>query len=134
MGQASHLICVLGNTGGGRDTWKRPIMGGIADKYCDKIFITDEDPYDEDPTKIMEEVAKGVSGKKYEIIKDRREAIREALRSANYRTSGDKDVVIITGKGTDPFIMGAHGTKTPWSDADVTGDELTKLGQYAEKN
>jgi UDP-N-acetylmuramoyl-L-alanyl-D-glutamate--2,6-diaminopimelate ligase len=40
-------ICVLGNTGGGRDTWKRPEMGRIADESCDEVILTDEDPYDE---------------------------------------------------------------------------------------
>jgi UDP-N-acetylmuramoyl-L-alanyl-D-glutamate--2,6-diaminopimelate ligase len=134
MHGASQLICVLGNTGGGRDTWKRPVMGEIAAKYCDSIFVTDEDPYDEDPRKIMEDVAKGISGKKFKIIEDRREAIREALSSASYRTQEGKDVVIITGKGTDPYIMRARGVKIPWSDAEVARDELKKLGHYAGNN
>ena len=47
-------ICVLGNTGGGRDTWMRPEMGRIADAYCDSVILTDEDPYDENPQKIHE--------------------------------------------------------------------------------
>src|SRR5690606_31280659 len=42
-------ICVLGNTGGGRDTWKRPQMAKIAENHCDFIYLTDEDPYDEEP-------------------------------------------------------------------------------------
>lgn len=46
-------ICVLGNTGGGRDTWKRPEMGRIADEACDKVILTNEDPYDEDPKAIV---------------------------------------------------------------------------------
>ena len=45
--QNTRKICVLGGTGGGRDTWKRPIMGKIANDYCDHIILTDEDPYDE---------------------------------------------------------------------------------------
>ena len=56
-------ICVLGNTGGGRDTWKRPQMGAIAEQYCDEIILTNEDPYDEDPRKIVEEMAAGMSAK-----------------------------------------------------------------------
>ena len=54
-----------------------------------------------------------------EIIVDRREAIRRALERAH---AGD--AVLISGKGTDPFIMGAHGTKVPWSDARVAREEL----------
>jgi UDP-N-acetylmuramoyl-L-alanyl-D-glutamate--2,6-diaminopimelate ligase len=58
-----------------------------------------------------------------EIIMDRREAIRAALRAAR-----QGDAVLISGKGTDPFIMGPNGTKTPWSDANVVREELKKLG------
>jgi UDP-N-acetylmuramoyl-L-alanyl-D-glutamate--2,6-diaminopimelate ligase len=114
-------ICVLGNTGGGRDTWKRPEMGGIADATCDEVFLTDEDPYDEDPEKIVREMASGMKREPH-IIMNRREAIHAALSMA--RTG---DAVLITGKGTDPYIMQAHGTKTPWSDAQVVREELEKL-------
>lgn len=120
--QSSRNICVLGGTGGGRDTWKRKEMGHIADTYCDEIILTDEDPYDEDPRKIVEDVAKGITSQEPTIIMDRREAIREALKRA--RTG---DAVLITGKGTDPFIMGAKNSRTPWSDARVAREELEKL-------
>jgi UDP-N-acetylmuramoyl-L-alanyl-D-glutamate--2,6-diaminopimelate ligase len=115
-------ICVLGNTGGGRDTWKRPEMGKIADDACETVILTDEDPYDEDPVKIVTDIALGMHRKKPVIIMDRRKAIREALSMA--RTN---DAVLISGKGTDPFIMGANGAKTPWSDARVVTEELESL-------
>ncbi len=114
-------ICVLGNTGGGRDRWKRPEMGSIADTSCDVVILTDEDPYDEDPSAIVREMAKGMS-RSPRIIIDRREAIRTALAEAERG-----DVVLITGKGTDPFIMGPRGTKMPWSDAAVVREELTRV-------
>lgn len=117
-------ICVLGNTGGGRDTWKRPEMAKIAERYCDHVILTNEDPYDEDPRKIVEEMARGVENKeKLEIIMDRREAIRVALERAR---SGD--YVLISGKGTDPYIMGPRNSRLPWSDAKVIEEELAKLG------
>ncbi len=115
-------ICVIGNTGGGRDTWKRKNMGAIADKYCDEIVLTDEDPYNDDPRSIVEEMVKGISKKPYEIIMDRREAIATAISKA-----GAGDVVLITGKGTDPYIMRANGEKEPWSDSEVTREELEKV-------
>lgn len=114
-------ICVLGNTGGGRDTWKRPLMAKIAEEACDKVILTNEDPYDEDPRAIIEAMVRGMR-KPPEIILDRREAIRAALRSAR-----PGDAVLITGKGTDPFIMGPRGEKTPWSDAEVVREELERL-------
>ena len=114
-------ICVLGNTGGGRDTWKRPLMGRIADEHCDEVLLTNEDPYEEDPRAIIDAMAKGMS-RPPRIVMDRREAIRTALSLA--RTG---DAVLITGKGTDPYIMEANGTKTPWSDATAVREELEKL-------
>lgn len=116
-----RLICVLGNTGGGRDTWKRPLMGRIAEEACDLVILTNEDPYDEDPRAIVEAMAAGMQ-KKPEIIMDRRLAIRHALMAA-----GPGDAVLISGKGTDPYIMGARGAKEPWSDAAVVREELVRL-------
>lgn len=116
-------VCVLGNTGGGRDTWKRPEMARIADKYCEQIILTNEDPYDEDPKKIVDEMVRGIEDEsKLQIIMDRRKAIRTALEDAP-----DGAVVLISGKGTDPYIMGPHNTKTPWSDAKVVQQEIADL-------
>lgn len=114
-------ICVLGNTGGGRDTWKRPEMGRLADTACTEVILTDEDPYDEDPQAIVDAMAAGMS-RKPTIIMDRREAIRSALHLAKLG-----DTVLISGKGTDPYIMKAKGAKVPWSDAEVVRAELEKL-------
>lgn len=118
---SGRKICVLGNTGGGRDQWKRPKMGALADEKCDTVILTDEDPYDEDPRAIVAAMAKSMK-RSPTIIMDRRDAIRKALELAK---SGD--AVLITGKGTDPFIMGPNGTKTPWDDATVVREELATL-------
>ncbi|MEK7612627.1 MAG: UDP-N-acetylmuramoyl-L-alanyl-D-glutamate--2,6-diaminopimelate ligase [Patescibacteria group bacterium] len=124
-GVKRKLVCVLGSTGGGRDTWKRPRMGEIADQFCDIAFLTDEDPYDEDPQKIIADIVKGFVKHKPHIIRDRAKAIREALKEA-----GEGDAVLITGKGTDPCICRAHGTKEPWSDRKVAQEQLKKLGYH----
>ncbi len=113
-------ICVLGNTGGGRDTWKRPEMGALADEACAEVILTDEDPYDENPEEIVRAMAKGMKRAPH-IIMDRRLAIRKALSLA-----GPHDAVLITGKGTDPYIMRANGIKEAWSDAEVVREELKK--------
>jgi UDP-N-acetylmuramoyl-L-alanyl-D-glutamate--2,6-diaminopimelate ligase len=130
-------ICVLGNTGGGRDSWKRPEMGRIADESCTEVILTDEDPYDEEPREIVDAMAKGMK-RSPRIILDRREAIREAIRlalelskSSLRQAQGSPHQsgvsVLITGKGTDPYIMKAKGEKVPWSDAQVVREELKKL-------
>jgi len=116
-------VGVLGNTGGGRDTWKRPEMGHIAEEYCDYIILTNEDPYDENPRAIVEAMKKGITDQsKLEIIMDRRSAIAAALKKA---PAGG--YVLISGKGTDPYIMGPNNTRQPWSDATVVQEELAKL-------
>lgn len=112
------LICVLGAAGGGRDKWKRPVLGEIAAKYCQEIIVTDEDPYDENPEAIINQVAGG-AGEKARKILDRREAIRRALRLAD-----EGDVVVITGKGCEPWICIADGKKTPWDDRRVVKEEF----------
>ncbi len=140
--QNRRKICVLGNTGGGRDIWKRPVMGEIASQYCDEIILTNEDPYDEDPEEIVKEMTTRMI-KKPEIIMDRREAIRRAieLARANPNPSDGQSpnpsdgqspnhqntIVLVTGKGTDPYIMEKNGKKTPWSDEAVTREELEKV-------
>jgi len=116
-------ICVLGNTGGGRDTWKRPKMAALAEKYCERVILTDEDPYDEDPEKIVSEMAAGMQHAP-QIIMDRRRAIRTALELAQHT---DNAAVLITGKGTDPFIMRNNGGREVWSDAQVAEEELQRV-------
>jgi len=90
------LVCVLGATGGGRDKWKRPVLGNIAAQYCKEVIVTNEDPYDEDPEEIINQVAKGAGSKAQKIL-NRKEAIKKAIKLAK-----PTDTVIITGKGSEP--------------------------------
>ena len=116
-------VCVLGNTGGGRDTWKRPEMAAVAEKYCEHIILTNEDPYDENPKDIIDDMVRGMSDtSKLTVIIDRKEAIRKALELAP-----EGGYVLVSGKGTDPYIMEANGKKTPWSDAEVVKELLAEL-------
>ncbi|MBI4123065.1 MAG: UDP-N-acetylmuramoyl-L-alanyl-D-glutamate--2,6-diaminopimelate ligase [Parcubacteria group bacterium] len=125
------LICVLGAAGGGRDAWKRPILGKLAGTYCDVVIVTNEDPYDEDPQKIIDEVIAGAEyisqqyPHKSAVLKipDRREAIAAALQRAEVG-----DTIVITGKGSEDSIAWAKGKKTPWDDREVVKEELDKTG------
>ncbi len=121
---SGRLICVLGAAGGGRDKWKRPEMGKIAAIYCDEIILTNEDSYDEDPLSIIKEIESGFSQlptTNYQLstILDRKEAIAKAIASTK-----TGDVVIITGKGCEPWLMGPNGTKTAWDDRKIARDVL----------
>ena len=113
-GFTGRIIGVLGATGGGRDRWKRPALGKIAEQYLDKIIITNEDPYNEDPQMIIDEIAAGLKQKQPERILDRRQAIQRALKLAQ-----EGDVVIITGKGCEPWMCVKGGKKISWDDRQV---------------
>jgi len=117
----SKLICVVGSTGGGRDKWKRPAMGKVVSQFCDEIIITNEDPYDEDPRKIMDDIAMGVklSKKNPKMIENRRDAIRAGLRACS---AGD--ILVITGKGSEQVMVVRNGEKIPWDDRKVVKEEL----------
>lgn len=117
------LICVLGSCGGGRDAWKRPELGEIADENCSKIILTNEDPYDEDPRKIVEEIEEGVAHKqKVEIVLDREQAIKKALEQAS-----SSDTVVITGKGSEPLMCVADGEKIPWDDREIVKKKIKSI-------
>ena len=122
--EGEKLICVLGAAGGGRDKWKRPVMGELAARYCDQVILTNEDPYDENPAAILNEIEAGFSkipNSKFQIpnecywkILDRTEAIEKSLSLA-----GSGDIVILTGKGSERCIMGSKNSKTPWNEREV---------------
>lgn len=122
---AKRLIGVLGAAGGGRDTWKRPAFGALAGEFCDEIYVTNEDPYNEDPLKIIDEVVRGipdVAQEKTHRMLDRATAIHAAITSA---TEGD--IIVITGKGSETSMAVAGDKKIAWSDADIVRKELADL-------
>lgn len=128
--QGSKLVCLLGSCGGGRDKWKRPKLGEIAARYCDEIILTNEDPYDENPLQIINEIEQGILKlkaqssklKTFHKILDRREAINKALSSAK-----PNDTVIITGKGSEPWLCIEKGKKIPWDDCQIVREEFKGL-------
>lgn len=129
MRSGSKLICLLGACGGGRDKWKRPVLGQIAAKYCDRIILADEDPYDEDPQKIIDMIKTGVIKEGFPVqnlseIRDRRQAIAQALSEA-----GSADKVILTGKGSEAAIRYEKGRKVAWDEKSVVREELDRLSK-----
>lgn len=118
-----RVILVFGATGD-RDKGKRPIMGEIAAKLADRIFVTDEESYDEDPAIIRDMVMQGIKAVRggevrTEEIADRRAAIEKALKIAR-----PKDTIVITGMGHEQFRI-ENGKRIPWNDAEVV-KELIK--------
>lgn len=122
------VIHVLGSAGGGRDIARRPRLGKLAGEHADCVIVTNEDPYDDDPEIIIDQVALGAekAGKKMDQnlfkIPDRRKGIGLALSKAD---SGD--IVLITGKGCEQAICLANGEKMPWDDRQVAGELIKKM-------
>jgi UDP-N-acetylmuramoyl-L-alanyl-D-glutamate--2,6-diaminopimelate ligase len=119
-----ELRLVFGATGD-RDKTKRPIMGEIATRLADKIYLTDDETYTEDADTIRSAVREGIEkagGKdKYVEIGDRYEAIKTAFKEAE-----PGDVVLLTGMGHQDYrAMG--GKKMPWDERDVARELLKKL-------
>jgi len=118
----NRVILVFGSCGD-RDKAKRPLMGEIAATRADRIFLTDEESYNEDPQKIREMIFEGIERVKGGAMKtteipDRREAIKKALSIA---TKGD--IVLITGMGHELYRI-VDGKRIPWNDADVVREIL----------
>lgn len=119
----NRVILVFGATGD-RDKAKRPIMGEIAARLADRIILTDEEPYSEDPQAIRDEVRAGIEtakgGSKLTELADRRDAIKKALAIAT-----KDDTILITGMGHEQFRI-VDGEKLPWNDAAVVRELLEK--------
>ncbi len=117
----NRVILVFGACGD-RDKTKRPIMGEIAARLADRIILTDEESYNEDPEVIRRMIYEGIeqgsgTGKTTEIA-DRREAIKKALDIA---TKGD--TILVTGMGHEVFRI-VNGEKLPWNDGDIVRELL----------
>ncbi|MCK4255863.1 UDP-N-acetylmuramoyl-L-alanyl-D-glutamate--2,6-diaminopimelate ligase, partial [candidate division WOR-3 bacterium] len=111
------LITVFG-CGGDRDKGKRPLMGEVASSLSDSVFITSDNPRTEDPYTIIKDIEEGISGKNYEVIFDRKNAIIKALNLAC-----EDDIVLILGKGHETYqIIGKE--KRPFNDREVVKEIL----------
>ncbi|NPV91491.1 MAG: UDP-N-acetylmuramoyl-L-alanyl-D-glutamate--2,6-diaminopimelate ligase [Firmicutes bacterium] len=115
-----RLITVFG-CGGDRDRTKRPLMGEAAARWSDYVIVTSDNPRTENPGRIIDDILPGVSGmpsERYEVIEDRRSAIRRAVGMAR-----PGDIVVIAGKGHETYQI--VGTETfPFDDRKVAREAL----------
>ena len=122
-----RLVVVFGSAGE-RDPTKRAPMGRAAGTLADLVIVTDEDPRQEDPSAINEEIAAGArkaggrDGENLWVINDRQEAIAHAIGLAR-----EGDVVLLAGKGHERSIF--YGTeKRPWDDGAAAREALAAAG------
>ena len=122
--ESSRIIAVFGACGE-RDRGKRPIMGKIVAKAADFVIMTNEDPYGEDPQRIIDEIFEGAQNYRRENLNawrilDRHEAIKKALGMAR---AGD--IVVVTGKGAEE-TMAVGEERIPWNDPRVIREILSE--------
>jgi len=123
MDGIGRIITIFGATGM-RDTTKRPKMGAVVDALSDAVILTDDDTYEEDSLKIIQEVSCGIKrkeGEEFWIVPSREDAIRTGLLMAK-----PTDVVLIAGKGSESVIVTQKGA-LPWSDVAVTRKILQEI-------
>ena len=91
-------ITIIFGCGGDRDKSKRKLMGMVAKKYCDKIYITDDNPRNENPSIIRKNILKGLKGSLTKEISNRKKAIKYALKQ-----SQPNEIILIAGKGHENY-------------------------------
>lgn len=119
----SRLVCVFG-CGGDRDQGKRPLMGKLASDFSDFVVVTNDNPRNEAPEKIIEAIVDAIETS-FVIEQDRAQAIQTAIQSA-----GVGDVVLVAGKGHEEY-QDAAGKKTFFSDAQCVQQILNHLKAVA---
>lgn len=107
-GKQGRLICVFG-CGGNRDAGKRPLMGEIALKHADVVIVTSDNPRNEEPAEIIDDITRG-SRQGFQVEPDRAVAINQAIASAQ-----PGDIVLVAGKGHENY-QEIQGVKHPFSD------------------
>lgn len=120
---AGNKLLVLTGSCGDRMKEKRPIVGKIVSHYADVIVVANEDPYTENPEKIIDEVWAGIDQTKTEAhrIFDRREAIAFLLKQAK-----PGDIVILCGKGSDTTMWVKEG-QVPWNEREIVRETLKTM-------
>ncbi|MCM1474558.1 MAG: UDP-N-acetylmuramoyl-L-alanyl-D-glutamate--2,6-diaminopimelate ligase, partial [Muribaculaceae bacterium] len=115
----NRLICLFG-CGGNRDSAKRPKMARSAEKYADKLIITSDNPRDEKPEEIINEILSGlVGGVPYDVVTDRREAIYHALKTAE-----KGDIIVLAGKGHEDYQILENNRHIHFDEREVVADGL----------
>ena len=108
----AKIITVFG-CGGNRDKQKRPQMGKIATELSDEVIITSDNPRDENPYKIIDDIRLGIVKRNYNVIESREEAIKHAIYN-----SDSSSIILIAGKGHEDY-QEIKGVRTHFSDREV---------------
>ncbi len=119
----NRLICLFG-CGGNRDAAKRPKMAQAAAKYADVLIVTSDNPRDEQPEDIINDILAGLADSKikYDVVIDRREAVYHALKIAQ-----KGDIIVLAGKGHEDYQVLADGVKIHFDEREIVAEGLKLL-------
>ena len=120
-------ISIVFGCGGERDKPKRRIMGKIANKYCDKIYLTDDNPRSENPDKIREEVKVNILKSKLIEIPSRNFAIKKAIFDGK-----SNEIVVVAGRGHE--LYQEYKSKKYFSDRDCIVKAINKKNNQLNKS
>ena len=118
-----RLICLFG-CGGNRDSSKRPKMAQAASKYADILVVTSDNPRNEEPEDIINDILKGLESSKseYIVIADRREAIYKSLAMAKRN-----DIIVLAGKGHEDYQILKNDVRIHFDEREVVAEGLKLL-------
>lgn len=118
-----RLICLFG-CGGNRDAAKRPKMAVAAAKYADRLIVTSDNPRNEEPEAIINDILAGLSDSSvpYDVVIDRREAIYYALKIAE-----KGDIIVLAGKGHEDYQILAGMEHIHFDEREIVAEGLKLL-------
>ncbi|MCB5250594.1 MAG: UDP-N-acetylmuramoyl-L-alanyl-D-glutamate--2,6-diaminopimelate ligase [Candidatus Cloacimonadales bacterium] len=128
FGAHNRIITLIG-AGGNRDKSKRPLMSKTALQYSDLVILCDDNPRDEIPANIINDMLTGIEkDTKLLIIRDRKVAITAALLLAK-----ENDIILIAGKGHETY-QEINGHKHPFNEYSIVNTALSTIVQEKAKN
>ena len=117
---SGDLICLFG-CGGNRDSKKRPLMAKAAAKYADRLIITSDNPRDEIPEAIIDDILAGLSDKEipFDVVVDRTEAIYHSLKIAQ-----KGDIIVLAGKGHEDYQVLSGNEHIHFDEREIVSEGL----------
>jgi UDP-N-acetylmuramoyl-L-alanyl-D-glutamate--2,6-diaminopimelate ligase len=118
-----RLICLFG-CGGNRDAKKRPLMAKAAAAYADRLVITSDNPRDEIPEAIIDDILSGITDTEipFDVVVDRTEAIYHSLKIAR-----KGDIIVLAGKGHEDYQILSGGEHIHFDEREIVSEGLKLL-------
>ena len=126
--EGQRVVLVFG-CGGDRDRSKRPLMGAVASRFADMVYVTSDNSRKEDPDAIIGDILTGIDREKpYRVIRDRAVAIETAISTAQ-----KGDIILLAGKGHETYEIDATG-KHPFDERAIVQEAASKAYPFGRSS